>query len=125
MTSRIIEQQQAISAVLAEDHKNWNKLLTDKEFWVIKASSIVFEPFTYLTNAHYAEKIVTVSTIHPVMKHKTEVLTMVKETDSRLTKQKIRNDNSKCSDDERIQQLLLFLIQGSRNVCLTMMIQLK
>jgi len=37
MTFCIIEQQQAISAVLAEDRKNWNKLLTDEEFQVIEA----------------------------------------------------------------------------------------
>ena len=109
MTSRIIEQQQAISAVLAEDRKNWNKLLTDEEFQVIEALSTVLEPFSYLTDALSGEKIVTVSAIRPVMKHIAEILTMVKDTDSRFiqeVKQKISNDISKRYDDERIQQLL-------------------
>jgi len=98
--------EQAISAVLAEDCKNWNKLLTDEEFRVIKALSAVLEPFSYLTDALSGEKIVTVLAIRPVMKHIAEVLTMVKDTDSRFikeVKQKISNDISKRYDDERIQ----------------------
>ena len=109
MISRIIEQQQAISAVLAEDHKNWHKLLTDEEFRVIEALSSVLEPFSYLTDALSAEKTVTVSAIHPVMKHIANVLTADKDTDSRFIKeikQKINNDISKRYYDDRIQQLL-------------------
>jgi len=71
----------------------------------------VLEPFSYLTDALFGEKIVTVLAILPVMKHIAKVLTMVKETDSRfikevINKQKISNDISKHFDDERIQQLL-------------------
>ena len=32
MIARILEQQQAISSVLAEDRKNWHKMPTDAEF---------------------------------------------------------------------------------------------
>ena len=58
------------------------------------------------------------------MKHIIDVLTMHKDTDSRLTKeikQKIEDDIIKRYDDDSIQQLLdkaAFL--DSRNVCLTM-----
>ena len=109
MISRIIEQQQAISAVLAEDRKNWHKLLTDEEFRVIEALCTVLEPFSYLTDALSGEKSVTVSAIRPVMKHIVDVLTVVKDSDSRFikeVKQKINNDITKRYDDESIQQLL-------------------
>ena len=109
MISHIIEQQQAISAVLAEDRKNWHKLLTDEEFKVVEALSAVLEPFSYPTDALSGEKTVTVSTIRPVMKHIIDVLTMHKDTDSRLTKdikQKIKDDIMKRYNDDCIQQLL-------------------
>ena len=98
MISHIIEQQQAISAVLTEDHKNWHKFLTDEEFRVIEALSSVFEPFFYLTDAPSAEKTVTMSAICPVMKHIADVLTADKDTDLRFIKeikQKINNDISR------------------------------
>ena len=109
MISRIIEQQQAISAVLAEDCKNWHKLLTDEEFKVVEALSAVLEPFSYLTSALSGEKTVTVSALHPVTQHIIDVLTMHKDTDSRLTKeikQKIKGDIVKRYNDDYIQQLL-------------------
>ena len=109
MISHIVEQQQAISAVLAEDHKNWHKLLTDKKFKVVEALSAVLEPFSYLTDALSGEKTVTVLVIRPVMKHIIDVLTMHKDTDSRLTKevkQKIKDDIMKQYNNDYIQQLL-------------------
>ena len=109
MISRILEQQQAVSAVLAEDRKNWHKMLTDEEFKVIEALSAVLEPFSYLTDALSGEKTVTISAIRPVMKHVIDVLTMNKDTDSRLTKeikQKIKDDIIKRYDDDSIQQLM-------------------
>ena len=109
MISRIIEQQQPISAVLTEDRKNWHKMFTDEEFKVIEALSAVLEPLSYLTDALSGEKTVTLSAIHPVMKHIIDVLTMHKDTDSRLTKeikQNIKDDIIKRYDDDSIQQLL-------------------
>jgi len=47
MISRIIEQQQAISTVLAEDRKNWHKLLADEECRVIEALCTVLKPFSW------------------------------------------------------------------------------
>ena len=109
MMSRIIEQQQAISAVLAKDRKNWHKLLTDEEFRVIEALSSVLELFSYLTGSLSAVKTVTVSAIRPVMKHIADVLTEDEDTDSRFIKeikQKINNDISKRYNDDKIHQLL-------------------
>ena len=63
------------------------------------------------------------------MKHIIDVLTMHKDTDSRLTKeikQKIKHDIIKrYDDDSNYWTKLPFLIQGSRNVCLTVMIRLR
>ena len=36
MVYRIVEQQQALSSVLAEDRKNWYKMPTDMEFSVLE-----------------------------------------------------------------------------------------
>ena len=60
MISHIIEQQQAISTVLAEDRKSWHKLLTDEEYRVIEALCTVLEHFPYFTDALSNDKSVTV-----------------------------------------------------------------
>ena len=36
MIDRILEQQQVISAVLANDHKNWHHMPTDQEVSVLE-----------------------------------------------------------------------------------------
>jgi len=69
MISRILEQQQAISSVLAEDRKNWYRMPTDAEFSVLEAVVGVLKPLSYLTDALAGEKQVTASAVLPVMKH--------------------------------------------------------
>ena len=86
MVSRIIEQQQAISSVLADDRKNWHKMPTDAEFSTMETIVEVLKPLSYLTDALSGEKQVTVSAVLPVMKHVKNRLSPV-DTDSRLSKQ--------------------------------------
>ena len=63
MVSHIVEQQQAISAVLAEDQKNWYRMPSDSEFLRL------LKPLSTLTDALSGEKQVTISAILPVLKH--------------------------------------------------------
>ena len=86
MVSRINEQQQAISAVLAEDRKYWCKMPTDAEFAVLETLTDVLKPLSYLTDALACEKQVTASAIFPVLKHVKSILTPI-ETENRLAKE--------------------------------------
>ena len=48
MVSHIVEQQQVLSAVLAEDRKNWHKMPSDTEFFVLGRIVDVLKPLSYL-----------------------------------------------------------------------------
>ena len=69
MVSRIIEQQQAMCAVLASDHKHWHKMPSDAEFATLEAVCAVLEPLSNFTDALSGEKHVTVSAVHPLLDH--------------------------------------------------------
>ena len=69
MVSRIIEQQQAICAVLASDRKHWHKMPSDAEFATLEALCAVLEPLSNFTDALSGEKHVTVSAVHPLLDH--------------------------------------------------------
>ena len=69
MVSRVLEQQQAICAVLAEDHKNWHKMPTDSKFSTLEAIVKVFKPPSYLTDALSGEQCVTASAVRPLLDH--------------------------------------------------------
>ena len=49
MVDRILEQQQALSSVLADDKKNWHKMPTGAEFSVLETIVEVLKPLSYLT----------------------------------------------------------------------------
>ena len=68
MIERILEQQQAVSAVLAEDHKSYI-MPTDAQFSVLEKLAKVLEPLHFLTDALAGEQEVTASTITPILKH--------------------------------------------------------
>ena len=42
MISRILEQQQALSAVLAEDRKNWHRMINDTDLSVLETVSDIY-----------------------------------------------------------------------------------
>lgn len=69
MVSRIIEQQQAICAVLASDRKNWHKMPSDSEFATLEAVCTVLKPLSFFTDALSGEKHVTISAVHPLLSH--------------------------------------------------------
>ena len=47
MTEQILEQQQAVSAVLAEDGKSWHIMPTDAQFSVLEKLAKVLEPLHF------------------------------------------------------------------------------
>ena len=69
MLVQIIEQQQAISVVLAEDRKNWNRMPTDSECSTLENIVEVLKPLSCLIDTLSGEKQVTTSAILPVMRH--------------------------------------------------------
>ena len=69
MLARILEQQQAICAVLAEDRKNWHRMPSDHEFTTLEAMASVLGPLSTFTDALSGEVMVTVSAVRPLLKH--------------------------------------------------------
>ena len=69
MVSHIVEQQQAISAVLAEYRKNWYRMPSDSEFSVLQTVVTVLKPLSILVDALSGGKQVTISAILPALKH--------------------------------------------------------
>ena len=87
MVSRIVEQQQAICAVLAEDRKHRYKMPTDNEFSTLKAIVKVFEPLSYFTDALSGEKHITASAIRPLLDHIHKKILLVSSNDCTITKE--------------------------------------
>ena len=61
MIDRILEQQQAISAVFANDRKNWQHMPTDQEASVLETVVSVLSPLSIFTDALSGEKHLTIS----------------------------------------------------------------
>ena len=69
MIARLIEQHQAICAVLVEDRKNWYRMPSDSEFSTLEAVASVLGPLSVFTDALSGEKCVTVSAIQPFLRY--------------------------------------------------------
>ena len=109
MISRILEQQQALSAVLAEDRKNWHRMINDIELSVLETISDILKPLSYLTDALACEKQITASAIYPVLKHMKKALQIDETKDTTLTtqiKQAIWKDLEKRYTDPDVVQIL-------------------
>ena len=63
MIQRILEQQQAISSVIAEDRKNWYRMPSDQEIATLEVMANVLGPLSVLTDSLAAENHITVSTV--------------------------------------------------------------
>ena len=87
MMDRIIEQQQAINAVLIDDRKNWHHMLSDSDFSVLENVCSVLKPLAVLTDGLSGEKEVTISALLPVMKHINTNLLCVSPSDNILVKE--------------------------------------
>lgn len=94
MIARIIEQQQAICAVLAEDRKNWHQIRmpSDSEFSVLEAVAAILRPLSVFTDALSGEKSVTVSAIRPLLNHIIQDLLHVSLDDCAIIKEKKISD---------------------------------
>ena len=87
MIFRIVEQQQAISAVLASDRSKWHLMPSDDDFKVLETLVNVLKPLGILTDALSGEKHVTSSAIIPILKHlKEKILKQDKNDDTFSTK---------------------------------------
>ena len=96
MSSNIIEQ--AISAVLASDHKNWHKMPSDAVV-MLEYMCAVSEPLSFFTDALTGEKHVTVSAVHPLLDHIPTSIVPASPDDFTVVKQKkkiIREDLTGC-----------------------------
>ena len=69
MIARILEQQEAICRVLAEDRGHWHCMPSPHDFTTLEAVSSVLQPLQVFTDALSGEKNVIVSAIHPLLKH--------------------------------------------------------
>ena len=65
----VIEQQQAISAVLVEDRKHWHIMPSDEELNVLETVVEVLKHVYYLTNALSGETDVTASGLRCILMH--------------------------------------------------------
>ena len=83
MVTRIIEQQQAISAVLAEDRNSWHLKPSSGEFTVLEALAEKNRK-SLLTDALSVEKEVSSSALRPILKHVLDNYLAAKPDDNHL-----------------------------------------
>ena len=81
MIAGILEQQQAIRAVLAEDRKNQYQMSSDHEFRVLEVVAFSLHPLHIFTDALSDEKHITISVICPLLKHIVEEILAVASDD--------------------------------------------
>ena len=87
MVARIIEQQQAICAVLADDRKCWCKMPSEDEFTTLEDIAKVLEPLSYFTDALSGEHHVTASAVRPLLNHIIKSILLVKPEDRVIVSQ--------------------------------------
>ena len=87
MIDRILEQQQAVSAVLANDRKNWHHMPTDQEVSVLETVASVLRPLSVFTDALSGEKHVTISVVRPLLRHILDEVLSVSAEDCSLGKE--------------------------------------
>ena len=109
MIARILEQQQAICGVLAEDRGHWHCMPSPHDFTVLEAVSSVLQPLQVFTDALSGEKNVTVSAIRPLLKHITDKLLVALDDDCNLVreiKDSVREDLLARYTDEEMTTLI-------------------
>ena len=67
MMERVLEQQQAICAILSNDRKNRSKMSSDVEFTNIETTVAILGPLSIFTDALSEEKWVNISAVQPVL----------------------------------------------------------
>ena len=109
MVKWILEQQQALSAVFAEDRKLWHLMPSNAEFSTLEVVFDILKPLSVLTDALSGEKEVTASAIRPILKHVLENCLASEPNDSRLAadlKATIASDLHSRYSSAMISQLL-------------------
>jgi len=84
MMKRILEQQQAICAVLSNDRKNLSKMPSDVEFINIET---VVGPLSVFTDALSGEKWVNISAVRPLLNHILDVLLVSSDDNTGFAKE--------------------------------------
>ncbi|XP_072438849.1 E3 SUMO-protein ligase ZBED1-like [Chiloscyllium punctatum] len=69
MLERFLEQQDAVRAVLAHDHKICRLVPTWQDIDVLESVISVLRPFREMTEALSSEKFISISAINPLIKH--------------------------------------------------------
>ena len=108
MISRVIEQQQAISAVLAEDRKYWYAMPTDDELHVLETVVEVLKDVFFLTDALSGETDVTASSLRCITMHLMSKLSPC-SSDNRIAanmKQAMRDDLEGRYDLPKVSEVL-------------------
>ena len=108
MIDRVIEQQQAISAVIAEDRKYWYAMPTDDELNVLEKVLEVLKNVYYLTDALAGEKEVTVSSLRCILVHVKSKLSPCSEDNhiASIMKQAMMADLSSRNSSPRLTEIL-------------------
>lgn len=108
MVERFCEQQQAVSAVLAEDRKKWHLMPRDTDMTTLEIVRDVLAPLSDFTDALSGEKETTISSVLPLMwKIKACLKDEVGDRPLALEmKNKIRGDFEKRYDDHNLQMTL-------------------
>ena len=86
MIDRILEQQQAVSAVLTNDRKNWQHMPTDQEFSVLEIVVSVLKPLSVFTDPLSGEKHLTIS-VRPLLRHVLDEILVVSAEDCSLSRE--------------------------------------
>lgn len=87
MIERILEQQQAICAVLAEDRKNWYRMPSDQEISCLEAVVTVLKPLSNFTDALSGESCITISAVRPLLQHITDGILAETTSDCLIVKE--------------------------------------
>lgn len=87
MMERVLEQQQAICAVLSNDRKNWSKMPSDAEFTNIETTVAILGPLSIFTDALPGEKWVNISAVRPLLNHILDTLLNLSDDDIPLAKE--------------------------------------
>lgn len=85
MIGRVLEQERAISQVLASDKKTWHLVLTWQDLEVLESVHKALKPLVEFTDALSGEDYVTVSYVKPVLHLFHSSILAVQEDDTPLT----------------------------------------
>ncbi|KAK1904408.1 Zinc finger BED domain containing protein 1 [Dissostichus eleginoides] len=105
---RFCEQQQAVSAVLAEDRKKWHLMPRDTDITTLEIVRDVLAPLSDFTDALSGEKETTISSVLPLM-WKIRACTEDEEGDRPLAlemKHRIREDLEKRYNEHDLKMML-------------------